>query len=73
MDLAPKLSSNKCKGCEERHAGCHATCKLYSIYRKELDAVNEKIRKDKYNASLGYGPGYTKIVEEIKSGKYAKK
>ncbi len=73
MDLGPKVKSNKCKGCKERHTGCHATCKSYSNYRKELDAVNEKIRKAKYAERLGYGPGYNKIVEEIKSGKYAKK
>ena len=73
MDLAPKLRSNKCKGCTDRHVGCHADCELYSAYRRELDAANEKIRKDAYNRALGFGPGYSKLVEDIKAGKYAKK
>lgn len=73
MDLAPKLKSNKCKGCKARYIGCHSVCELYLEYRAELDDANEKIRKEKYARMLGYGPGYTKNVEDIKAGKYAKK
>lgn len=73
MDLGPKLNSNKCKGCEVRHIGCHSVCELYLAYRKELDEVNEKIRKEKYSYALGFGPGYCKTIEKIKSGKYSKK
>lgn len=74
MDLVPKLkSSTCCKGCEKRYVGCHSKCKLYLEYRSKLNDFNEKIKKEKYKERLGYGPGYIKAIEDIKSGKYAKK
>lgn len=30
-----------CKGCEERHVGCHSTCEIYKAYREELDKEKE--------------------------------
>lgn len=30
-----------CKGCEERHVGCHSTCEIYKAYREELDKAKE--------------------------------
>lgn len=45
-----KYTSKCCLNCEERHIGCHSTCKKYikSIedYRKEKDKeVKEKIKE----------------------------
>lgn len=30
-----------CKGCEERHVGCHSTCEVYKAYRANLDKEKE--------------------------------
>lgn len=35
-----------CKGCEERHSGCHAECESYIDWKKEHEEENEKIRAD---------------------------
>lgn len=38
-----------CIGCvpPTRHPGCHSQCDGYKEWRKELDAYNENIRKQK--------------------------
>jgi hypothetical protein len=36
-----------CKDCPNRQIGCHSTCEKYSEFRKERDALNEKIHKQK--------------------------
>ena len=33
-----------CKGCTERHEGCHSKCEKYRSFRKELDEKNERKR-----------------------------
>lgn len=33
-----------CKGCAERHEGCHSQCERYKAFRKELDDKNERKR-----------------------------
>lgn len=38
--------SYSCKGCEERHVGCHATCEKYLAAKAERDAMNESLRKE---------------------------
>jgi hypothetical protein len=38
--------SYTCKGCEERHVGCHATCEKYLAAKAERDAMNESLRKE---------------------------
>lgn len=40
-----------CKGCEERSAECHATCKKYAEYRAEREATYEA-RKREYTLSI---------------------
>lgn len=30
-----------CKGCQERHAGCHSTCETYKAYREKIDKEKE--------------------------------
>ena len=32
-----------CKGCEERHLKCHATCQKYLKYREEFMSERERI------------------------------
>lgn len=36
----------KCKGCEERHEGCHSTCESYLQERAKLDEINKAKRLD---------------------------
>ena len=33
-----------CKGCAERHEGCHSGCERYKAFRKELDDKNRRKR-----------------------------
>lgn len=44
-----KRGANPCYGCVEpkRYIGCHADCKKYKKFRKELDEENKKIREEK--------------------------
>ena len=36
-----------CLDCENRAAGCHATCEDYRVWRIEKDALNKKTRDEK--------------------------
>lgn len=36
-----------CLDCENRAAGCHATCEAYREWRIEKDALNKKTRDEK--------------------------
>ena len=33
------MANANCKGCENRHVGCHGTCSIYQEYRKKQDAL----------------------------------
>ena len=35
-----------CKGCTERHEGCHSHCERYMAFRKELDETKKRIRME---------------------------
>lgn len=37
---------NSCKNCEDRHLGCHSTCKDYLRMQKEQDRIREERAKD---------------------------
>lgn len=37
----------KCKGCEERHPGCHSDCPDYILFRKKLEEENKKKIEDR--------------------------
>lgn len=45
----PKLQ-NTCKGCEERHVGCHATCDKYIEATERRNEEYQKMRE-----ALGQG------------------
>ena len=34
-----------CKGCTERHVGCHATCEKYIAEKAENDRIREEAQK----------------------------
>ena len=38
------MPQSGCKGCAERHEGCHSGCERYKAFRKELDEKNERKR-----------------------------
>ena len=38
------MTDSGCKGCAERHEGCHSGCERYKKFRKELDEKNERKR-----------------------------
>ena len=33
------MANANCKGCENRHVGCHGTCSIYQEYRTKQDAL----------------------------------
>lgn len=41
-----------CKGCTERHPGCHATCETYKRERAEYE--KQKAKRDKYKEAQIY-------------------
>ncbi len=46
-------TAKSCKGCEERHVGCHIDCEVYKAYREELDKEKEsRIQAQKANDVL---------------------
>lgn len=57
-DTSIKTNDNPCHGCEapERHVlptNCHDTCTKYLEWKKEWDALQESINKNKQLNSLG--------------------
>jgi len=46
------LTTSPCKGCEDRHVGCHSECDAYiafkNIREEEREAVHKKKRVDEY-------------------------
>lgn len=36
----------ECNGCTKRHAGCHATCKSYKLYREQVDTARREKAKE---------------------------
>jgi len=37
-----------CKDCKEREVGCHAACKRYASYSKELEEWKQTVKAEKY-------------------------
>ena len=33
------MAQANCKGCQNRHVGCHGTCSIYQEYKKKQDAL----------------------------------
>ena len=50
-----------CKGCEDRSAECHATCKRYAEYRAQCD---ENIKKRLQSSSISINPRIVKMRRE---------
>lgn len=46
MNLNLNLAS-PCKGCEERHSGCHGECEEFVAWKKEYEQRKEEIIKAK--------------------------
>lgn len=38
---------NYCRGCNNRTARCHCDCELYAEYLKQLNAINDVIKKNR--------------------------
>lgn len=38
------MPQSGCKGCTERHEGCHSQCERYKAFRNELDDKNRQKR-----------------------------
>lgn len=41
-----------CKGCTERHVGCHATCEKYIAEKAENDRIREEAQKHRNSIHL---------------------
>ena len=48
------MKGSPCLNCEDRHDLCHSDCKKYISYRKELDDMKKKIRKESETESYLY-------------------
>ena len=42
MSLTYRQSNSTCKGCEDRHVGCHATCERYKADRERREAERQE-------------------------------
>ena len=40
-----------CKGCAERHEGCHSKCEAYDNFRKEREVYNNKKAQESLDLS----------------------
>ena len=40
------VDTQPCKGCSERHEGCHGHCDKYKAFREWLDGVNAARRRE---------------------------
>lgn len=49
MDMA----SSDCRGCADRHPGCHDSCIKYAEFRKQVEAEREAERRVKQNELYG--------------------
>lgn len=41
------VRQNPCRDCENRSAGCHATCEHYITWKQEYNELQAKIRAEK--------------------------
>lgn len=46
------MVTNNCKGCTERHVGCHSTCKSYLKFVEENNKEKAALRKQTESMSL---------------------
>ena len=67
LKLAALQNKCKCKECTEQYIGCHVECESYKAYRKELDEINELVRKHKMETAH-----FNIIKKEVKT-RYLKK
>ena len=56
----------RCKGCTERHAGCHAECESYLTFVREHREELEHIRKIKENENAIAETTYASKAREEK-------
>lgn len=42
----------KCKGCTERHVGCHSECENYITFKEKLEQQNKQIKKEQMKHNL---------------------
>ena len=41
-----------CKGCTDRHVGCHSVCGKYSIYKQQIASNRKKEAQQKLAAQV---------------------
>lgn len=41
----------KCRGCTDRHPGCHSTCENYKAFREKIDEKNKNARTMNINTA----------------------
>ena len=56
-----------CKGCEERHQGCHAGCSRYKMWAEERAEQREKIRATRRKEWDFYGYA-SSLKKKLKKG-----
>ena len=48
--VSTKLNMQPCKGCTERHSGCHSTCEKYIAVQQYNEKKNAALRAEKIKA-----------------------
>ena len=46
------MAHANCKGCKERHVGCHSKCEIYKEYRARQDALLKAKRMHRESDAL---------------------
>ena len=52
MSGVEQWAISPCKDCKERHSGCHAGCKKYAEYRKQIKKNKDKYHDEKHDIYL---------------------
>lgn len=47
LNISSNISSCSCKGCKDRHIGCHGDCKKYAEFRRKTEKANKLMREQK--------------------------
>lgn len=52
--MSDHQARNSCRGCTERHVGCHDNCPVYIAYRKRLEDERrmERVAMELYRYSM---------------------
>lgn len=62
------MKNAPCKDCKDRAVGCHAICKKYIEWKKERDAILEKINKER-DLKYDYYDHKIRVIRKVRGKK----